>query len=330
MMTTTGTSRWAPGGDLAADLERWLSEELGEPVMIEGLQRTSAGFSRENWVFDALSDGRRLPLIARRDPVGSVLTSDRAVEFGVLRHVEQTPVPSPVARWVDPTGTRLGRPSLIMDLARGRCDYHVLNGPKPLEARLALAQRIYDVLADIHRIDTAGLALEDPGPRAPLVALEEWERQLRLVQLEPEPELTFVIDWLRRHALASERTVLVHGDFKPGNLLLEGDTVSAVLDWETAHLGDPHEDLGWVTNPLRQAEHRIPGAFEPADLLARWSSRTGWVADPNRVRWWQILANLKLAVIVLSGVRAFSEARFDRLHQSPVAIYRLLLDQIGC
>jgi aminoglycoside phosphotransferase (APT) family kinase protein len=261
--------------------------------------------------------------------VGSVLSSDRGLEFYVLGHVARSPVPSPLPRYVDPVGTRLGRPSLIMDLAIGRCDYHVLNGPAPLADRLALAQRIYDLLADIHLLDTAGLELDDPGAGAALAALGEWERQLRAVQLEPEPELTFVIEWLRHHARPSDRTVLVHGDFKPGNLLLDGGTVSAVLDWETAHLGDPHEDLGWVTNPLRSAEHRIPGAFEPGDLLARWSARTGWAVDPERLRWWQILANLKLSVIVLSGVRAFCEGRLDRLHQSPVAIYRLLLDQIG-
>ena len=45
--------------------------------------------------------------------------------------------------------------------------------------------------------------------------------------------------------------VLVHADFKPGNILLDGDRITALLDWELAHLGDPLEDLGWVTQPLR-------------------------------------------------------------------------------
>ena len=51
--------------------------------------------------------------------------------------------------------------------------------------------------------------------------------------------------------------------------------------------------------------------------------------DPAAVRWWQVLANVKLSVIVLTGSRAFVEGRLDRIHQSPVRIYRLLLDQIG-
>ena len=315
--------------DLAGALRAWLSDEVGGEVGVEHLRRTSAGFSRENWVFDAVVDGERIPLIARRDPVGSVLETDRRVETAVLDHLARTEVRAPGLRWVDLDGERLGRPALVMDLVEGTCDGFVLNGPLPLDDRVALAHEMYDRLAEIHLADTAGLDLDDPGEEAALAALGHWEGELRRVQLDPEPELAFVLGWLRERAPRNEVTTLVHGDFKPGNVLLDDGRVSAVLDWETAHLGDPHEDLGWVTNPLRQGEHRIAGAWEPADLLARWEQRTGLAVDPERVRWWQVLANVKLAVIVLSGIRAFAESRLDRVYQSPVRISRLLLDQIG-
>jgi aminoglycoside phosphotransferase (APT) family kinase protein len=316
-----------------AELEAWLADEVGEPVTVEAVRRTSAGFSRENWVFDATWAGERHALIARRDPVGSVLETDRRVETAVLRALHGTDVPTPTLRWADLEGGRLGRPALVMDLARGTCDGFVLNGDRPLAERVALAHRIYDELAGIHLVGWRSLeltqVLDDPGSKAALRAVDHWEGELRRVQLDPEPELTFVLAWLRANAPGNERTTLVHGDFKPGNLLLDGDEVSAVLDWETAHLGDPHEDLGWVTNPLRGGEHRIAGAWEPQDLLDRWAERTGFTVDPEAVRWWQVLANVKLCVIVLTGSRAFVEGRLDRIHQSPVRIYRLLLDQIG-
>jgi aminoglycoside phosphotransferase (APT) family kinase protein len=314
-------------------LADWLTDEVGEPVEVSQLRRTSAGFSRENWVFDATWARETHALIARRDPVGSVLATDRRVETAVLLALAETGVPSPTLRWADLDGDRLGRPALIMDLAPGQCDGFVLNGPRPLEERIELAHRIYDRLAGIHlvRWRALGLAdsLEHPGSKAALRAVDHWESELRRVQLEPEPELTFVLAWLRANAPSNDVTALVHGDFKPGNLLLDGDHVSAVLDWETAHLGDPHEDLGWVTNPLRAGEHRIAGAWEPQDLLDRWSRATGLEVNPDAVQWWQVLANVKLSVIVLTGSRAFVEGRLDRIHQSPVLIYRLLLDQIG-
>jgi aminoglycoside phosphotransferase (APT) family kinase protein len=332
--------------DLSEALRQWVADEVGDPAAaISGVRRTSAGFSRENWVFDASwtegGQSRQAALIARRDPEGSVLATDRKIETGVLRALQDTPVPSPRLRWVDLDGTRLGRPALVMDVAEGICDGFVLAGGTPAEDRLRLAQELYDRLADIHLLDwqALGLAdvLDDPGERAALVALEHWESELRRVQLEPEPELELVTHWLRSQAPENAVTTVVHGDFKAGNVLLVGDlmhdvgaaTVSAVLDWETVHLGDPREDLGWVTNPLRAREHRVPGAWEPADLLARWIERTGLSAEPEAVHWWSVLANLKLSAIVLSGSRAFVDGRLDRVHQAPIGIYRLMLDMIG-
>jgi aminoglycoside phosphotransferase (APT) family kinase protein len=315
------------------ELLRWIEDELGTPVEIAHLERTSAGLSRENWTFEAVWAGTTHPLIARRDPKGSVLATDRAIETAVLLALTQTVVPAPILRWADLDGQRLGRPCLIMDLAPGTCDSFVLNGDRPLEERVAIAERIYDELAKIHAVpwEVLGLGdhMKDPGRGAGAAAADHWEAELRRVQLDPEPELAFVLAWLRERAPRNARTTLVHGDFKPGNLLLDGiGNVTAVLDWETAHLGDPHEDLGWVTNPLRAREHRIAGVWEPADLLDRWSSATGFELDPEALQWWQVLANLKLAVIVLTGIHAFSQGRLDRVYQAPVALYRMLLSQI--
>ncbi len=315
-------------------LRAWAVAETGDPdARVEGLVRTSAGFSRENWVFDLVSRGGRRPLIARRDPIGSVLETDRAVETAVLRALAGSEVPAPVVVWSDPEGTRLGRPTVVMERAEGVCDWFVLNGDRPLEDRVAIAHRLYDRMADIHRFDwrAAGLGavLDDPGEAAAVAAADHREGELRRVQLEPEPELELVLAWLRAHAPVAPVTTLVHADFKPGNTLLTGDEVSLVLDWETAHLGDPHEDLGWVTNLVRAGEHRIPGAWQPDDLLDRWSARTGIDVDRASVHWWNVLANFKLCVIVLTGTRAFVDGRLDRVHQPPLALSRVMLDMIG-
>ena len=220
-----------------------------------------------------------------------------------------------------------------MVLEDGICDYFVLNGDQPLAARVALAERFCDVLVSIHQVDWRGLGLDsvlpDPGAAASLVALDHWEAVLRKHQLEPLPELDLVAGWLRAHAPSSPGTVLVHGDFKPGNALLRGDDVGVVLDWETAHLGDPLEDLGWVTNPLRRREHQIPGAWTAAELLFRYRESTGVVVAEEALQWWRVLANFKLAVIGLTGVAAFVDGRYDRAHQVPGALFGVMFDLIG-
>ena len=319
---------------IGEQLAAWLTDELAAPVRIENLRRTTAGFSRENWVFDATWDGDAHQLIARRDPAGSVLSTDRQVECAVLEALRYIDVPAPMLRWADQRGERLGRPALIMDLSPGSCDNFVLNGNRPMPERLAIAQRIYDRLADIHRIDWRAARLDrhlvNPGPRAAAAALDHWEAELGKVKFEPEPELAFVLSWLRANVPNNEVVTLVHGDYKPGNVLLDDDgDVTAVLDWETAHLGDPHEDLGWVTNPLRAYEHSIAGVWGAGDFLQRWSDRTGFTVDAERVHWWRVLANVKLTVIVLTGIHSFLDKRSDRIFPNPVALFPLLLDQIG-
>jgi aminoglycoside phosphotransferase (APT) family kinase protein len=317
-------------------LGRWLGAELppGTTIEISGLRRTSAGFSRENWVFDL--EWSRPPergldrLIARRDPPGSVLETDRQTEFDVLRALEATSVPAPRARWIDADGRRLERPTIVMVREEGECDWFVLNGTRPLPVRVGIARQLCDLLVSIHRVDWRAIGLgavfDDPGGDASLVELDRWERVLRTHQLEPLPELELVFAWLRQRAPKAGATVLVHADFKPGNTLLRGDEVAVMLDWELAHLGDPLEDLGWVTNPLRRREHIIPGAWEIDDLVAHYEKATGSTVDRQALRWWNVFSNLKLSIIVLTGLAAYVDGRYDRSYQLPCSLFSLMLD----
>lgn len=326
--------------DIGQRLEQFLASQLGadSDVRVHDLRRTSAGFSRENWVFDASwRDGSggmvAEPLIMRRDPVGSVLDTDRRTEFAVLEALESTEVPSPRVRWLDADGEWLGRPSVVMVREDGECDWFVLSGSRSLEDRVAIAQRYLRLLASIHTLDwrAAGLGavLADPGPGASLAAVEHWASELRRHQVEPHPELEVVLAWLTANAPESQTTALVHGDFKPGNALMRGDDIHVMLDWETAHLGDPIEDLGWITNPVRAREHQIPGAWERQQIIEHYTAATGYHVDDAVLLWWNVLANYKLSVITLTGVGAFVDGRFDRIHQAPLGLARVMFDMIG-
>ena len=142
------------------------------------------------------------------------------------------------------------------------------------------------------------------------------------MRLEPHPELDCVLAWMRRGAPEAEAIVLVHGDFKPGNALIVGEKISAKLDWETAHLGDPLEDLGWVTNPVRKREHQIAGAWEREQIVAAYRTLTGRPVDESALRWWNVFSCWKLAVIQLTAVNEFVAGRYDRVFQTPTWLYR--------
>jgi aminoglycoside phosphotransferase (APT) family kinase protein len=252
----------------------------------------------------------------------------------VLRALERTDVPAPRVRWFDEHGSQLGRPSVVMLRADGECEYFCLtNDVRPLDVRVALAHEFVDTLASIATIDWRGLGLDavldDPGVAGATAALDHWEGELRRVQREPLPEMEVVLAWLRNRVPEAQASVLVHGDFKPGNALVLGDHLALVLDWETAHLGDPLEDLGWITNPVRQREHQIPGVWERAQIVARWSERTGYDVDPAALLWWNVLANYKLAVIGLTGVAEFIDLHMDRPYNAPLSLCRIMYDLMG-
>lgn len=327
---------------MATDHETRTREQLraffaaqGQPddLQIVDLVRPSHGRSRDQWLFDIVTnDGAqtiRQPLILRRDPLGGLVKTERAHEFALLRALEDSTLPTPRARWLDTEGIWFGQPSLIMDRANGRPEYFILNGDLPLTERVWIAEQLCDLLASVHTVDWRRLGLSDtltdPGPWASRTELANFVNVLHTDQLEPYPELELAIDWLSRNAPQSRATVLVHADFKAGNVLFEDNQIGVLLDWELAHLGDPMEDLGWVTQPLREREHLIRGSWERQHLIDRYTDNTGFNVDPASLHWWNTFSTFKIAVWQVSGLRSYLEGRSDESYRPTAKVLTALL-----
>lgn len=329
--------------DMADALRDFLRRRLpdGAEPRISGLYRSGTGTSRENWPFDAVwnVDGEPVlhRLLMRRDPPVGVVDTDRDREFRLLRRLAGTSVPVPEAHWLDGTGEFLFRPTMIVGRCEGSAHRAVLRSADPLslgpERQLALAVRMCEVLAELHRVDIDAIGLrkefDDPGPNPAGHELARWERELDARELEPQPALRLAAEWLRDHLPApSERTVLVHGDFRPANVLVRDGELEVLLDWELAHLGDPLDDLGWYTAPLYAQEHFVPGRWEPADFLRRYTELTGIDVDPVALRFWQVLSTFRLTVMALTGVRNFCAGSGDRPAAPADGLIRRLVTDI--
>lgn len=299
-------------------------------IYLERLSRAAGGLSRENWSLDAswtdVNGQHAHSMMLMRDAAGTLLNTERSREFKVLKALEESAVAAPAVYWVDPDGSFLGAPSLVMARMPGNCDYMVLNGSQTLKERQQLAHDFLKLLVDIQAVDwrTQGLGevLGVPEGSPGKAELGHWENEYRRVQLEPHPELDYILNWLEQTAPQAEGVVLVHGDFKPGNALIKDNRITAKLDWETAHLGDPLEDLGWITNPVRKREHQIPGHWERHQIVETYCEMTGREVSEADLTWWNIFSCWKLAVIQLTAVNEFVAGRYNRVFQTPSWLFR--------
>jgi hypothetical protein len=142
---------------------------------------------------------------------------------------------------------------------------------------------------------------------AVLTELDEWDSVLAARGGTPDPALAFSLRWLRRNLPPYDGPlVLVQGDTGPGNFMYADGRVTAVVDWELAHLGDPMDDIAWLS--LRATQEPF-GDFPTR--LREYEALSGTPVDEARVRYYQVMAETKLQVMSHRGPRVGDEAAGD-------------------
>lgn len=304
-------------------------------IRIEELEPIVGGNSSEMWAFKANwfeGDAHHShSLILRRASPTEFESSDRAAEFRLLKALGATAVPVPKMLWLDPDGNHLGRPAMVMERVPGTAHRRLLvdtgEGALPKQARSRLEAEIPELLAQIHKLDSDPLPLlRATGSAAPAARqLDLVDDEVRRLELEPMPELRLASCWLReRLPPPPPRETLVHGDFRPANLLVEDGRIMAILDWEFAHIGDPAEDLGWYLTPYYAKEHLIAGCKSAAEFIVRYEAAMGAATDRQAIAFWSVFAMYRLAAMTLSALRSFIEG--DPSRMAPSA--RFILDPL--
>jgi aminoglycoside phosphotransferase (APT) family kinase protein len=285
---------------------RRTSEEVASalgPILggtVHDLRRLSGGASRITSAFDLEVGGQgastRRRLILQQDRGDGLAQGGRAdAEAALLRAALEVGVPVPAVVAVgNGLDDGLGSGWLVVERLEGETiPRKILRDREWAEARAVLTAQCARALAAIHTIDPAsveGLAPKDPF-RHPLPFLDALG--------EARPAIELGVRWLEANRLPAGRRVTVHGDFRSGNLLVGPDGLRAVLDWELAHAGEAAEDIGWLCAPAwRFGGAGAVGGFGALDeLLGAYAAAGGEAIDATRVRWWQVYATVKWAVI---------------------------------
>ncbi|MEJ8858267.1 phosphotransferase family protein [Variovorax robiniae] len=280
---------------------------------VHGVRRLSGGASQQTWAFEVDAGAQVLPLILRRaaDATGErgMGSAGLAAEAQIIDVARAGGVPVPGVRHVLRASDGLGD-GFIMDRIEGETlGRRIVREARLADARRVLAHQCGAALARIHQLPTKGLP---PLRRADARAELDYQIEIHRSHGTTRPVFEIAFQWLRAHAPADlGAPVLVHGDFRNGNLIVAEEGLRAVLDWELAHLGDPMEDLGWMcVRSWRFGNGRLPvGGFGTREQLFEGYASEGGIVDVERVHWWEVMGSLKWGVICETMLQAWLSGR---------------------
>ena len=305
----------------------YLAERIPDAadLRLADIEQIAVGWSHETWLFDARwNDGdatRAQGFCLRRDPGNALLRdlSDLAVQFRVLQCLDPTPVPTPKPYWYESDPSILGGPFLVMEKVPGTCpNPWGRDGRRFYEeaaGRGVLPASFTGALAALHSLDWQGAGLSFLGVPAlgtdfALGEVAKWRSLIERTQHDPEPILTDLIGWLEANAPATERLVLVHGAYRTGNLLVQGDQISAILDWELEVIGDPMYDVAYVLSDLNREGTDLLSNLVDRDAFYRdYEAATGIEIDDAACRYYQLLYAMRSVAFWMSASDLYATGR---------------------
>jgi aminoglycoside phosphotransferase len=274
-----------PPFDLDPDITTWIASVTSMDVV--AARQIPAG-GRMGWFVD-VDDGDHVHELFLQ--IGRGLESGQSsfqgfeVEAEVYRALRPHALPVPKVWGVDAE-----RDVLLVDRIPGSVWFQAPNDPAE---QVSVAQDFIGHLATWHRLGAAHLDLPSLGP------VQSW-RAHQTAQLDGieamlnttargrpiDPLVTEAMRWLRANIPHAEGpVVLVQGDTGPGNFLYQDGKVTGIIDWELAHLGDPMDDIAWLS--WRTTQHSFTHF---PDRLREYETLSGIEVDPARVRYYRLNA----------------------------------------
>ena len=326
--------------DFDTALERALVREIPGCTGLVAAERLSGGASQETYRLTIRGDGGERVLCLRRAAGGTGVEGDEDISESVGLETEAqlitaagtAGVPEPEVHYVLTDTDGLGHGFVMQWLDGESLGARIVRSAELADVRPRLAAQCGEILARIHAIDLDASALrpllrvESPGH----LVEQTWERYKRFAT--PQPMLDYTARWLLERVPTEYTPTLVHNDFRNGNLMIDPSGITAVLDWEIAHIGDPMRDIGWIcTNSWRFGRADLPvggfGAYD--DLVSAYEAASGRAVERDHVAWWEVYGSFWWAVTTLGMAEHFRTGP-DKTVERPAIGRRCSEGQIDC
>lgn len=291
----------------AETLTRYLGSHWTDApdVEVSSVQKLDGGRSKMTMFVNLARHPRIAHMVLRQDvPTGMLDTVEGAPcvahEYPLLRAAFAAGLPVPEPLWLEADETELGPPFMLTRKVTGTTPGSWRGFHQPADALTGHAvAHLAEVLARLHQLPLPG-AQESSEQRMQREIAYRWTQWQRTA-LTPFPLIECAFERLReacRSGLGA--SVLVHGDVLPHNLLFAAGCVSALLDWEFAHAGDPAEDLAYC----RAA---VEAVMPWASFLAHYRAAGGSEVSERRLAIFGLYGLVRNSCLLASAGRLYAE-----------------------
>lgn len=315
-------------GTMRERLAAYLSTAARGAVELETFERHSSGFSWVTYSFVArYPGGERRKLILRVGPPNGLFAPYSVLpQVHALQSVAGSSVPAPALVHYSQEGEIIGFPFFICEHVKGDVTVPWLGSGASDQHRRAIATEFIDILAALHNIDWKSSPLKitmdqlPAGERPERATIAVWRSLVGRPSNRYYPLLDWAGEWLHRNCPMPPRVTIVHGDYRIGNFLEHNGRITAILDWELTHLGDPHEDLGWALVPtFNGGSRKLYGIMERNEVIDRYQEKSGIALSERSLVYYEAAALYQMAAIQLCAVHAFEVAGFNDMRMAAMA-----------
>ncbi len=300
-------------------LRDWLRDRwkigAGEPFQVGVVGQSTAGARRRNLVLEVSGGPRPGRYVATVLPTTDIAILSMADEAAIRTLAREHGVPVPEVIGVCVDESVLGGQFFISEFIGGETIPRRVLRLAHVEG---IGERIVGQLgtsfARLHAIAPSCAPAAMPAPANPVGAAVDAVHVVIANLLQPEPAFSYALRWLREHQPTEpEQRRIVHADVRTGNIIVDHGGLQSILDWETAKVGDPMEDLAWVCTRMWRfgEDHFTVGGLGTVDTLRDSYVAAGGAWDDDRFHWWRVLVTMRWGTGLAGQAAMHLDGRFS-------------------
>ncbi|GBF51446.1 aminoglycoside phosphotransferase [Leptospira ryugenii] len=296
-----------------SNLEEHLKSVWQKDVKILNVLHLSGGACQDNYALSLQTKkGDQLEIkevVLRTDKAASLLSSlSKKDEFQVAELLFKAGVKTPEPILLEESSELIGTPFFLMEKIGGRATGRYITKDSELNhyRKNGMVNDLASNLAKLHGILPESVTNDDLNQKLKFQAKEKYilscihELRNSLDQLpEAHPAIELVLNWMESHQPTIDQIVLVHGDFRTGNFMINPNGLQGILDFEFAHWGDRHEDIAWLCMRdwrFGKLNKEVGGFGDRIDFYEAYETESKIKVDPKKVTYWEIMGNIRWAI----------------------------------